>query len=652
MRDDGMKWRLRPLAEGNHNRPTKLVRRAFFYWPWAAVAFFTVLGLGLASLLFLPPVYKSEARLLALPGDYYSVRDDPQRITGNESLQPEDVMNVEMQLLSSRDLKLEAIERSGVLSDEADEYQRAVDYVDSALLILPVAKANVIELSYKGSSPESAQEMLETILQSYFAMRADVFTSGRLDLLLRQRNAARDDLQNANEALSTFQRANNVGDVEEQITGAVEINTALRRDLADARAILSGARGALEQQLIDVSALPQTVEIFRDNTEAMRARSDIEAQLLILEAERADLQRRYMEGSPYIEKIDAQIYGLRQALEQTSSDLPEARRLGRSTAYDEAASRVRESETLVSRTESRISQLEEEIAESEARLQKLNRLAVEISDLEVQREVTENRFRALAGQVEEARSRMVEAGTGSANVRVIQQPTLPSKPTRSVSMVLLATTLVALIVAVSTAFVLANIREVPVDANDAADSFGLQILGDLRDPETLASLPTPDMLRLASQSELGRVIGVVGVTNGIDQGALEAFVRPFSDAGRTAVVTFEPSAYDGFSSSREPLYEVTNHNGRYLVGSRSWLGGDTGEETLNSLRAEYRWILLFIPSSCSSFAEELQIYTANEADENIVFWNTETRDMQKLGVLIDRLKSLSKPLRGVVITSV
>ncbi|MEO0810351.1 MAG: hypothetical protein AAFW82_06890, partial [Pseudomonadota bacterium] len=601
--------------------------------------------------LFLPPVYKSEARLLALPGDYYSVRDDPQRITGNESLQPEDVMNVEMQLLSSRDLKLEAIERSGVLSDEADEYQRAVDYVDSALLILPVAKANVIELSYKGSSPESAQEMLETILQSYFAMRADVFTSGRLDLLLRQRDAARDDLQNANEALSTFQRANNVGDVEEQITGAVEINTALRRDLADARAVLSGARGALEQQLIDVSALPQTVEIFRDNTEAMRARSDIEAQLLILEAERADLQRRYMEGSPYIEKIDAQIYGLRQALEQTNSDLPEARRLGRSTAYDEAASRVRESETLVSRTESRISQLEEEIAESEARLQKLNRLAVEISDLEVQREVTENRFRALAGQVEETRSRMVEAGTGSANVRVIQQPTLPSKPTRSISMVLLATTVVALIVAVSTAFVLANIREVPVDANDAADSFGLQILGDLSDPETLASLPTPEMLRLASQSELGRVIGVVGVTNGIDPGALEAFVRPFSDAGRSAVVTFEPSAYDGLSSSREPLHEVTNHNGRYLVGSRSWLEGDTGEETLSSLRAEYRWILFFIPSSCSSFAEELQIYTANEADENIVFWNTETRDLQKLGALIDRLKSLSRPLRGLVIAN-
>ena len=165
-------------------------------------------------------------------------------------------------------------------------------------------------------------------------------------------------------------------------------------------------------------------------------------------------------------------------------------------------------------------------------------------------------------------------------------------------------------------------------------------------------LPTPDMLRPASRSELGRVIGVVGVTNGIAPGGLAACVRPFSDEGRSAVVTFEPSAYDGLSSSREPLHEVTNHNGRYLVGSRSWLEDDTGEETLNSLRAECRWILFFIPSSCSSFAEELQIYTANEADENIVFWNTETRDLQKLGVLIDRLKSLSKPLRGLVITSV
>ena len=167
MADKGMNRRLAPLGGGSGVRPATVLRRALFYWPWALLAFLLTLILGLAVLFLLPSPYKSEARLLALPGDYYAVRDDPERISGNESLRPEDVMNVEMQLLSSRDLKREALKRSGAAVAEDMAAERAIDEIDKDLVVLPVTQASTIELSYTADNAQDAQRMLETVLQSW-----------------------------------------------------------------------------------------------------------------------------------------------------------------------------------------------------------------------------------------------------------------------------------------------------------------------------------------------------------------------------------------------------------------------------------------------------------------------------------------------------
>ncbi len=649
MADNAMNWRLGPLGGAGAVRPATLLRRALYYWPWAALAFFVTLLLGVLILFLLPSPYKSEARLLALPGDYYAVRDDPERISGNESLQPQDVMNVEMQLLSSRDLKREALRRGGAVEPDTIAFERAIDDLDDDLMVLPVAQANVIELSYLAETPQEAQATLETIMQSYFAMRANVFTSGRLDLLMRQRDTARADLQKANQELSAFQRQNGVADVQEQITGAVEINTALRRDLAEARSILSGSRGALSRQRSAASRLPRTVEIFRDNTEATRARSNIEAQIVALEAERADLAQRYLEGSPLIEKVDTQIAGLRQSLESASETLPEARRMGRSAAYEEATSRVRESEAVISQTASRISQLEREIAQSESRLQRLNALAADVSDLEVQREVAENRFRALAAQVEEARSREVEAGTGSTNVRIIQQPTLPSSRVRSAAMLLATSALIGLILAAATAFVLAILRDAPIDAEDAAESLGLPVLVDLQSENAHDALPAPDMVRQVTDAGAGRVIGVVGATPRDYARNLSALIEPFISEGPTAVLTFEQAAYDGVTRSREKLRLVARDPDRYCVGSRYWLESDEGGALLDRLRKQYRWVLAFIPPATAPMGEELQLSASARADENVVLFHAGDTQQQATRSLIERLESVARPLRGLVV---
>ena len=78
---------------------------------------------------------------------------------------------------------------------------------------------------------------------------------------------------------------------------------------------------------------------------------------------------------------------------------------------------------------------------------------------------------------------------------------------------LAATLLIALILAAATAFVLATLRDTPVDAEDAAESFGVAVVADFGgDAGSLGALPAPDMVRAVDDAGVGRVIGVVGAS--------------------------------------------------------------------------------------------------------------------------------------------
>src|SRR6266446_5068164 len=111
------------------------------------------LGIGVALLVFLPPVYQSSAQILV-------VKKRPDAVTGFDSRLPgdEDYVTPAQELLKSSVIIDHAIRASNLrsLSIFADEQDDVTDAIRKGLNIIPSknpGQTNVIKVAFRGNAP-------------------------------------------------------------------------------------------------------------------------------------------------------------------------------------------------------------------------------------------------------------------------------------------------------------------------------------------------------------------------------------------------------------------------------------------------------------------------------------------------------------------
>lgn len=657
MNADATTLRIRPAPAATSQDWSVIARSAAYHFKTALIVFAAVLLIGIALTLLMPAKYRSEARLLTLPADYYSVRGRDKGDASAEAFKPEQLASVEMQLLSSEDLQREVLLRSGMRSQDAEAFEKARQALAKNLTIARVEGANVIELGYTAGSPREAATRLQTLLDAYFDLRARVLASGRSDPIARERQLAARELEAADTALRRFQERNGIADIDAQVNGAVAIDTALRQDLAVTHADLSETRGNVSQLRNASGRVPQTVELFRDDSEATKAIADMQSQILVLEAKRADLEGRYMQGSPLIEQVDKQIGGLRAAITKQSGQLREARRMGRNSYYDAATDRIMQIDAAASGQAAKLGRLGAELSGSQLRLRNLNEIAATIAGMRTQRQVAEERFRNLTKQLEDARASELEARTGSTNVRVIQRPSLPDGRMNSPAMLLVGSVIAALAVAAAALFVLIVRRDTFLDASEVTRSLKLPVALDLTRSERggvrrLAQLPVTLGSPLPAR---GRVLGLIGAEPAAYGSELTALSRSLETrGGSVATVMFEEAAYR--FDERKPLSGMLprpGDRGHVKVGSLAWTIDRTGETLLASLRETFRWTVLLLPPPEAAAPDGTNHDPAFEAaalaDEVLLIVRLEVTSRAAAERLVAEMLALNVPVRGIVL---
>ena len=657
METDATTYRPRPAALALPQGYATIARSAIYHSRTAILVFLVTLVLGVALALVIPAKYRSEARLLALPSDYYAVGGrDKSGAEAGTSFKPEELTNVEMQLLSSEDLQREVARRSGMAAGtDAASLEKARKDIARNLTIERVDGANVIELGYVARDPQQAARQLQTLLDVYFETRARVLTSGRSELIARQRDVAQRELDAAEAALKAFQEQNGIVDIQAQVTGAVAVDTALRQDLATTRADLSQTRGNAGRLRQESARVPRTVELFRDDTEATKAVADMQGQILALEAKRADLSGRYMQGSPLIEQIDKQIAGLRTAIDQQSGKLREARRTGRNTYYDAAADRIQQTSAAASGQAAKLDRLGQELSASQARLRDLNGIATTVGQLRTRRDVAEERYKGLTSQLEDARARELEASTGSTNVRVIQQPSVPDSRSNSRALLLIGAIAAGLLLAASVLVAMILRRDTILEASETVEALDLPVLLDLRQPlgaSAAARIRSPFGAAARERHQPGRILAVVGAEPGAYGPELALLLRLLGEqSGDVAVLRFEEAAYRLERGALDRILPTSDGRSRFRIGTRAWASEATGDRLLASLRASFGWTVLMLPPADGAGTEaESLLGAAAMADDVVLLVRAEVSRRPTLQRLVERLRVSEAPLRGVVLT--
>lgn len=661
MDQDSTSFRLRPSAIGSRQDVRTIARSAVYYVPRAILIFLAVLAIGIALALLLPARYRSEARLLTLPGDYYAVRgQDKASSDSAEAFKPEELANVEMQLLSSEDLQRDVLVRLGVAAEGSAALEKARKGFAKNLTIQRVDGANVIELGYSDASPDEAAARLRALLDVYFTSRAQILASGRSALVAQRRDAAERELNAADTALRSFQERNGIVDIDGQVNGAIAVDTALRQSLTTARAELSQAQGSASTLRRSSASVPRTVELFRDDSEATKAIADMQSQILTLEAKRADLQGRYMADSPLIEQVDKQIGGLRTAIARQSGKLKEARRVGRNSYYDAANDRILQSDAAASGEAAKLGRLGQELADSQMRLRNLNEIAAIITRLRTQRDVADERFRTLTKQWEDARAHELEATSGNTNVRVIQRPSVPDGRSNGLIPMIAGAIAAAMAVAGAALFILIARRDTYLDQEEVRQGLGLPLTIDLTQASggtghRAIRLPALQE-RLAGEGKGGRIVALVTADAGAYDRELARLVHliEMQATGAVATVSFEDAAYHLSSGSLTQLIPDRNAQGRIKVGSLAWTIDHTGERLLASLRGNHALVILLVPPVTATTTEEARntraLHAAALADDILLLVRTEATKRAASETLVGALRDMNRPVRVAVVT--
>jgi uncharacterized protein involved in exopolysaccharide biosynthesis len=463
---------------------TRDVFNAIFFYRQTGVSIvttFVVLGIIVAFLI--PPTYRAEARLLTLYAGYYDMQLD--RTGGRaSSFDPTQVVNVEWQILASPELHRAVVRDEMGPSTDNDALDEHLRRFEDRLHIEKVETANVIELSFVDSDPVRAAHTLDQLIAQYFRQRAGVFATGRVDFLVAQRDKVRAQLDKANAQLIAFQRAHDVLNIDAQISSTVTLHALLRQRKFENESAFVQDRSTLDALVKEAARIPETIELYADNTEAAHALDTMQMTLLQLESRRADLASRYLEGAPFLQQIDQQIADVKAAIEQQKPGLVSATRSGHNSYFDTVQDRITRLGSDVAGEAARTDSLEKQSKDSDDRLQNLISVANQLRRMEIDRDLLVDSFKNFSQQVELARIEQNQVDTASStNVRIIQAPFPPTRRSNPPPLFIAASLIAGLFIAGLATVVLSTLRETFLSPEEVERALGLPVLCAPRGPD-------------------------------------------------------------------------------------------------------------------------------------------------------------------------
>lgn len=385
------------------------------------------------------PVYEAEARLLIKSGRELQIRAEPGQaspIVPTTTMQ--EIVNSEVQILTSRDLLGQVIERIGLerlYPDAAKAARPGSDPMDGAvrrfaldLKAKPSAMSSIVVLSYLNQDRKVAIEALNTLLALYQEKHASLFNEPRSGFLEQQTRDYEAQLASAIEKVSEFKQSLSLSALAEQRTQLILTRSALATTLHNLQSQVVDAQrrlAYLDRKLKTVPALVPSVSEESEYVEAAKTR------LVDLQAQLQGLRQRYSADVKPIRDVEEQI----ALVESSLQGMVKGKNIGnrktaseRNPAYDDLTISKHHAEADAAALNEQISLRRANLAEIDARLRALEDGEKTLQGLEREKETLAGLVHTYRARYEEARIGEEEDKQKAISVSLVEQPRSPEKP--------------------------------------------------------------------------------------------------------------------------------------------------------------------------------------------------------------------------------
>lgn len=306
------------LIQGSSN-PEAPVTPRWRRWQVFLVVFAVATAIGLTIVYARSPVYRAAASVLTVKPkavDTASAQADLEHVA------------VQGRLLLGEELLSHLSRR---LEEQDDVDTAGIEALRSALMVVPVAGTNLLELRADGPDPVQLPRLVNLWAESYESFRLQEIES----LAARTTAELRDEqvqlmlrIEAARGELSAFRQTNNIVSLERDENRSLATLKGLNNSLNKAREILVAAqanKAAIDEAVAKgatVVSREQKAEITRMKLDVERARSQLE-----------DLKQKYTQA--YIER-DPALEHLPEKLHDMQRELAQALEIGRQSMREEA----------------------------------------------------------------------------------------------------------------------------------------------------------------------------------------------------------------------------------------------------------------------------------------------------------------------------
>ncbi len=403
--------------------------------------------------------YVAEARLLALPGQEYSLQTgigDGQTVTLNR----DQIVKGEIEILSSRNVVSEVLTRFGIeriypgeawpagarpgtgsqeLADALDRFYRDFD-------VRALADSNIIRVTIENPDPMIARSVLERLIETYLSYRQSVFLETPVAQLARQRDALRLKLEQAEADLEAFRLEHGITDYDSQLQILLRHEEGLEADLARLTAEIEQKQENAARLEAEFAALPDRVVLQTESIEQDQA-DPLRATLASIMSQRENLASRYPAESRVVAELDQQISALQERVRRDETRSSEVVRSSRNTVKDQVHLELISARSELGSIQARREVVRSGLAANRTRIDALSALSDQLLRLQRRRDLLSGSYTSFSNRVEAAAAAESIQRERGANVRVVQPPDSPLQEIDRRPLILIAGLFCAIVVA-------------------------------------------------------------------------------------------------------------------------------------------------------------------------------------------------------------
>jgi uncharacterized protein involved in exopolysaccharide biosynthesis len=461
------------------------------------LCFCGILAGSVAAMFLVPPTYESKSQILVK-----RERVDPV-VTAekNNPLQmkedvTEEEINSEAELITSEDVLRQAVMDSGLANQKSvlrvlsylsygqsqdAKIAKAIDKLRSHLVVEPLKKTNVIQLTYSAHDPKLAAQVLNNLVNAYVEKHVSIHRpAGQLAFFDEETNRYKHELDQAEAQLKAFSQEQ--GGVAPQVSRDITLQklNEFAASLESTRAEMAATEKKIANLERQAGSTPDRLTTSLRETDDGAVQQQLKSTLLTLELKRTELLTKYQPEYRLVQEVDKQIADTRAAITEEEAKPLKEQTTDRNPTYSWINEELAKAKSDYSALQARAVATQAIVGVYQSKAQKLEETGLVQQDLLREAKANEDNYLLYLHKREEARIEEALDRSRILNVGMVEQPTVPTTPVRSALVFSLVGLLLAM--AVSTGLVFAQ------EYLDSSFRTPAEVLSELKIP-VLASVP-------------------------------------------------------------------------------------------------------------------------------------------------------------------